>query len=143
MKKFLALCLLLSFAGKIFSQADTTVPATSIKTDYLKKSKTQKTVAWVLLGAGTTMIVAGVVTAGNADYNPYPLPPTDENVYNGAALILIGGLFDLVSIPFFISSANNKHRALSLSFKNDTVPQLQKNKLVKVPLPSVSLVVNF
>jgi hypothetical protein len=49
MRKIFILCVLLASAGKVCSQADTTVPDTSMKTKYLKKSKTQKTVAWVLL----------------------------------------------------------------------------------------------
>jgi hypothetical protein len=49
------------------------------------------------------MVVAGVVKEGNADSNSYPLPPTDERVYNGAALILIGILIDLGRIPLFIT----------------------------------------
>ena len=52
MKAIFLLCLLLSIANKVFSQADTTAPGTSLKNDYLQKSKNKKTVAWVLLGNG-------------------------------------------------------------------------------------------
>jgi len=145
MRKFLILCLLLSNAGKVFSQADTSVQHYSLKTDYLKKSKTQKTIAWTMLGAGTVMVVAGVVTAGNADSNPYPLPipPTDKKFYNGAALIATGLILDLVSIPFFISGAKNKGRAMSVTMRNDLVPQLQKNARVSITLPTVRLVIRL
>jgi hypothetical protein len=47
------------FAGRTFSQVDTAALHSSIKTDYLKKSKTQKTIAWILVSAGTTLIVIG------------------------------------------------------------------------------------
>jgi len=143
MKKIFNLCLLLSIAGKIFSQADTTTPNSSIKTDYLKKSKTQKTIAWTMLGVGTAMVVAGVVTAGNADYNPYPIPPTDEKFYNGATLILLGVLMDLGSIPLFIAGAKNKRRALSVSFKNELAPQLRQGSIVRTPVPSISLAIRL
>ena len=65
MKKIFILCLLLSIAGKIFSQADTTAPIPSVNTDYLKKSKNQKTAAWVLLATGTVMMVTGILMIAN------------------------------------------------------------------------------
>jgi hypothetical protein len=138
MKKIFILCLVLSFAGKIFSQAGTTIPNASVKADYLKKSKTQKTVAWVLLGSGTTMIISGVIVGRNSVEDP------DINkAFNGGALILGGILVDIISIPFFIASAKNKGRSLSVSFKNELVPRVRQSSLVQAPLPSVSLVIRL
>ncbi|CAN5826764.1 hypothetical protein BH10BAC2_BH10BAC2_49020 [soil metagenome] len=138
MRKFLIFCLLLSIAGKVFSQADTAMPQSSIKTDYLKKSKTQKTVAWVLLGAGTSMIVGGIIAGRNAVDDV-----SFDEASNGAALIGGGLVVDLVSIPFFISGARNKGRAMSVTMRNDFVPQLQRNALVSLPLPTVRLVIRL
>lgn len=138
MRKFLILCLLLSITGKAFSQPDTAMPQSSIKTDYLKKSKTQKTVAWVLLGVGTSMIVGGIIAGRNA------VDDTSlDEATNGAALIAGGLVVDIVSIPFFIAGAKNKGRAMSVTLRNDLVPQLQKSALARVPVPTVSLVLRF
>jgi hypothetical protein len=118
---FLTLLIMLSF--QLLGQADTSKPQ-SVKTDYLKKSKTQKTVAWIMLGTGTALIVTGFIMAGHANNPlPYPVPPTDTKTYDGAALILIGSLIDLGSIPFFISGAKNKGRSMSVSLKNERIPQ--------------------
>jgi hypothetical protein len=122
--KFAVLLTLLSVVSfQVLGQTDTT-RIHSIKADYLKKSKTQKTVAWVLLGTGTALIVTGFIMVGNSNNPlPYPLPPTDTKTYDGAGLILLGGLVDLVSIPFFISGAKNKGRSMAVSLKNEPIPQ--------------------
>ena len=141
MKRFFILCLLLAFAGKLFAQVDTAMSQSPIKTDYLKKSKTQKTLAWVMLGAGTTMIAAGFVVADKSLEDPEN--PNFENAVDSSALIVAGLIVDVVSIPFFISASKNKHRALSVSFKNELAPQLRQGSIVQTALPSVSFVIRL
>src|SRR5205809_5902274 len=145
MKKILIFCLMLSFSGKAFSQVDTTAPNTSIKADYLRKSKNQKTIAWVLLGSGTAMMVTGLILSGNAANNdPFgTLTGSNEEANTGVILFAVGGVAGLTSIPFFVAGSKNKQRALSVSFKNESVPQLKKNALGHLSLPSVSLVLEL
>jgi hypothetical protein len=145
MKKIFIFCLLLAFTINAFSQADTAASNTSIKTDYLRKSKNQKTTAWVLLGGGVALMATGILVA--AIYAPEEVIMTaasgEEATVKGVGLFLVGGIASLASIPFFIASGNNKHKALSVSFKNESAPQLRKNTLVSLPVPSIRLVVNL
>jgi len=135
MKKILVLFLFLAVAVNIFSQVDTIATHTSIKADYLKKSKTQKTVAWVLVGAGTTLMVVGLSTGLNAadDVNL-------NEAITGGSLIIVGAVIDLGSIPLFIAGAKNKRRAMSVTINNDLVPSLRQGSIAHVPMPTLSFV---
>ena len=138
MKNIFILCLILASAGKTFSQADTTTPYQPIKADYLKKSKTQKTVAWVLLGAGTAMTIGGVIAARNG------VDDSDPNeTLNGAALIVGGIALDITSIPFFIASSKNKQRALTVTLRNEPVPTLVHGGVLPARMPSINLIVKL
>jgi hypothetical protein len=134
MKKYITVFLLVLFAGKTFSQIDTATSHTSIKTDYLKKSKTQKTVAWVLVAAGTSLIVIGGIigTHGGEEVN-------FNDAATGGGLIVAGVLMDLGSIPLFIAGAKNKRRAMSVTINSDFVPRLQQGIIARVPIPTVGL----
>jgi len=145
MKNIFIFSLLLAFTINAISQADTAVSGTSIKTDYLKKSKNQKTTAWVLLGGGAALMLTGALVSNNAVENdPFGyLSGTNDEVYTGAILFIVGGITSLTSIPFFIAGGKNKRRALSVSFKNKLVPQLKRNALVRLPIPSVSLIIEL
>src|SRR5690242_2043853 len=75
----------------------------AIKTDYLRKSKNQKTAAWVLLGGGLAMSITGMIIYSN-DYNkavandPWYFG-TNANP-TGAVIATVGILSSLGSIPF-------------------------------------------
>ena len=77
----------------------------SIKTDYLRKSKSQKTAAWVLLGGGIAMTVTGMIIYQN-DYtsavedNPWYFG-TDANPA-GAVIATVGLLSCAGSIPLLL-----------------------------------------
>ena len=138
MKKFITFFLLMLFAGRIFSQVDTSTSHNSLKTDYLKKSKTQKTIAWVLVAAGTTLIIIGGSTGTHA---------ADDLSFNeaatGGSLIIAGALMDIGSIPLFIAGAKNKRRAMSVTINNDFVPRLQSGMVACVPIPTIGLRINL
>jgi hypothetical protein len=138
MKYILTLCIALSFTVNVFSQKDTSVPNAAMKTDYLKKSKTQKTIAWVLLGSGIVLIGAGIIVGENG-VNDVSL----NEATSGAALIVAGAVVDIASIPFFILGAKNKRKALAVTFKNEFVPQLQQGSLVRTPTPTIGLTIRL
>ena len=59
MKQALVLLLLISVVVNCFGQQAT--PAPTIQSDYLQKSKHQKTAAWILLGGGAVLFIVGAV----------------------------------------------------------------------------------
>ena len=115
-------------ATTALSQQNNPAPVLT-KQDYLKKSKKQKTAAWILAGVGTLSVILGTIEV-NPDYG--------EN--NNSSFFLVGGLVAIgASVPLFIASARNKKKGMSLSFKNNTVPRLRNNNLNNSSVPSISL----
>ena len=118
------------------------------KTDYLDKSKNQKTAAWILLGGGVAMTITGTVIYHNAyskaaEEDPFgTLVTLGTNVNPGGAVLATVGLLSTIgSIPFFIASGKNKRRAsfVSTSFKMENAAIVQRASLVKRPYPALSL----
>ena len=75
------------------------------KEDYLLISKREKTAAWVLFSAGSTMVLAAALMGTNK-----------ESTYgNSETAVILGGVGVLsvgASIPLFILSGKNKKRAM-------------------------------
>lgn len=92
---FIAFSAFLTLAG--FSQQTATPGTPMTKQDYLKKSRSQKTFAWILLGTGTACFAA--VAPGNTSFDAL------------GTIIVIGGVAVISSIPLFIAAAKNKRRA--------------------------------
>lgn len=79
------------------------------KAFYLKKSKTQRTIGWSMLGGGVAMVVVG----GGLFVNNFELfsRKNDDEAGAGVILFLCGVGSSLGSIPFFISAAHNSKNA--------------------------------
>ena len=86
----------------------------------------------MLLGTGVALGVGGAIWAGS-----------NFNSSGPDVLFVIGGVSLLSSIPLFIASGKNKRKAMSMSFKMQPIPQLQKNSLVNQQAPSLSLKINL
>ncbi len=148
MKKIILFSLLLILSAASFSQQTKNVKPQLTKTDYLQKSRNQKNAAWILLGGGATLIItAAVFPQGEftgLQFDPFTL--ISEGHKNDGiigALELSGVLSMLGSIPLFISSGMNKRKAMSISFKNEKVPQFMNGSIVNRPIPSLSLKINL
>jgi hypothetical protein len=109
---------------------DTTLNSNTFKVDaksLFLKSKKQKTDAWILLGGGTVIAIAGyTMMVGSAkEANLISLP-------SGGSVIVftIGAASMISSIPSFISSAKNKKRA-NLVLKNENAFFTPSIKLTK------------
>lgn len=142
MKKGIIYFLLVLVSISSFTQ-QTNPSQTLTKQDYLKKSRHQKTVAGLLLGGGTTLVLTGIIIPKGELVHEGFLSNDYEN--NGIKNIfkLTGFLSIVGSIPMFIASSKNKKKAMSVSLKNQSVPQLQKNNIVYNAIPSLSLKVSL
>src|SRR5215203_675829 len=71
-------------------------------TYYLKQNKQQKTIGWVLLGAGVALTIVGAQQTANDLFSESS---------GGETLLIIGNLSTIASIPLFLSAAKNRGRA--------------------------------
>jgi hypothetical protein len=102
MKKNFLFTMLLIVSIASFCQQ--TNPSSLTKTDYLQKSKHQKTAAWIMLGGDVAIGVAGIaVSASNWESS------------GGDVLLVIGGAAMVSSAPLFIAAARNKRKAMAAS----------------------------
>jgi len=147
MKKVIAFTILLAITTNSFCQQTDSLKLVA-KTDYLRKSKNQKTAAWILLGGGMAMVVTGSIIYGN-DYNkaaeqdPFWTAVSYGSNVNptGAVIATVGVLAAAGSIPFFIASGKNKKRARAIStgLKMENAPFIQRTSLVNRSYPAVSI----
>ncbi len=136
MKKIIIFSMLLILSAASFSQQTKPAPALT-KQDYLKKSEGQNSTAWVLLSVGTAVLAGTMISAATSVCISCPKKSFP------VVLVGLGGTAVVSSIPFFIASSRNKKKAMSLSFKNETAPQLQKDGFTNRPVPSLALKINL
>ena len=119
MKTIIIITSMLILSASSFCQKTSSSPT---REELLTKSKTQKTIGFVLLGAGITSLA--IASPGNIDFNTL------------GVLIVIGGAATLSSIPLFIASKRNKNKA-ALFMKEQTLnlpPSIQTKKLLAIGL---------
>ena len=130
MKKSIICTMLLIFSITTFCQD---IPPASPMTqqDYLKKSKTQKTIGFVLIGVGAATLIA--ISGGNTDLGTV------------GPLAVIGTVCILTSIPVFIASGKNKRRAknASLSFNFEKLRFIQPARISFPAVPGIALKLHF
>jgi hypothetical protein len=124
MRKSILLFFVLLLTISSFGQ-QTNPSQTLTKQDYLKKSKTQKTAAWICLGSGAVLFA--IATPGEVSLDILP------------ALVIGGGVLVAGSIPLFIASGKNKRKAMNISFKIQRSPQQQQSSLAYQNIPAVSI----
>jgi len=81
------------------------------QTDYLKKSKSQKITAWSLLGAGVVCTGVGILIIPKNYDLLESNSGQDSQLVIGSVMSILGFASMITSIPFFVSSGINKHRA--------------------------------
>ena len=135
MKRFITcISFLLIIVAPSFAQQTNPSPALT-SADYLKKSKNQKTAAWVLLVAGATILfftqIDHTLESGlNPTKPPFPIVP----VTIGSACILGG-------IPLLLAAARNKRKAIegSANLIIQRVPSIQQASIGIQYFPAVSM----
>jgi hypothetical protein len=125
-KAFTFFAWLVFIANTTFTQ-EVQSPQKGTKDSYLKKSKQQKTAAFVLLGVGAVCL--GVAAEGNIAFDALPI------------LVIGGGAAAISSIPLFIASGKNKRRALNMSagFKLENLPRIRTAGVSQTYYPAVSI----
>lgn len=136
MKKIIICVLLLITAIATFSQQTTPSPSLT-KQDYLKKSKHQKTVAWILLGGGIFSTGLSTVRLNFAGSEG------EENNSNRTVFLVTGLAAIGASIPFFISASKNKKKAADVSFRMEKAPRIQQGSFVYRSYPALSFRLNL
>ncbi|MEO5650382.1 MAG: hypothetical protein ABIR03_10740 [Ginsengibacter sp.] len=134
MKKFIFSLTLLIFVLNSFCQTTTNTVLT--KDYYLQKSKKQKTSAWVLLGGGLGLAALGGIVQlihENKRNNGFDFD------FTGAKIAIGGGAIALASIPFFISSSNNKKKAASIAITNQNIFLPQQNSFASMTQKTLTL----
>ena len=165
MKKIFFICLVSLCATALQTNAqlrDTASNMNAHKVDaelLFQKAKKQKTAAWILLGGGAGIGIAGLlIIANDASRNAgqdfaaaittiftlgliTPTPEKPKHSAAGPILAIAGTGAMLGSIPLFSASAKNKRKA-NLMLKNETVffnPQLN----IKEHLISLGVKINL
>ena len=118
MKKILFIWVAILYIACVPSKAQISYPDS--KDYYLNKSKSQKTIAWILVGGGIAM-----TTNTAADISGF--------------IVLAGIISDIASIPFFISSSKNKKRAVALAVNNENILLTRQHTIVLKPQPTLTL----
>ena len=149
MKKIIILTMLLAFVAASFGQQIT--PNQDWKeTNYYKKSKKQKTAAWILTGVGTAgLLVTAVADAGQVmtgalvtvisvgtyepEYKSYTVP------YVISAACVVSGIY------LFIASSKNKRKAKAATafIDMETAPVLQGTVFNKQSFPVVGVKIHL
>ncbi len=134
MKKIITCIALLIVANSIYSQQSK--PAAPLtKQDYLKKSKNQKTAAWIFMGGGIGLTILGA-TEGD--------PNDGKSDKSRKAVAIVTGLAAIgVGTTLFILATNNKNKAAALSFRMEKAPLIQQGSFVNHSYPALSFRLNL
>jgi|SRR6187402_2996343 len=130
MKKIIAYFLMLVLPVISFCQKkNDSVPV--VKTDYLAKSKSQKTAAFILLGIGVTTLTIAAV--GDLDLDAL------------GAVVVVGGVATIASIPLFIASGKNKKRAINMTtdIKMEKATIIERQSFVQSSYPAIAFKINL
>jgi hypothetical protein len=146
MKKTIVFAVLLIVAFNSFSQ-QTQVTQPISRDEYMKKSKKQKTAGWVLLAGGTAIWITGLIILENTIvYDLGGIFNGNNQSFNSGSVVFASGLIIAAgSIPFFIISAHNKHKAMRATafLRIENVPVIQHASFISHSYPAVSVKINL
>jgi hypothetical protein len=130
MKKIMNYFLLLPLPATSFCQkTNDSVPV--VKTGYLAKSKSQKTAAFILFGIGVTTLTIAAV--GDLDLDAL------------GAVVVVGGVATIASIPLFIASGKNKKKAMNMSanIRMEKATIIERQSFVQSSYPAIAFKINL
>ena len=147
MKKVIFALLLSSFSLSMAAQ-ETTAKRSLTKEEYLRKARSQNTIAWFMAGGGfglaTAAIVIGIsqvpeqIASGIFGVEDETSDSPDILAYAGTAL-MVG------SVPFFIISGKNKKKAASISTSLiiERRSSVRNASLTQTGYPAISVKLNL
>ncbi len=118
-------CLLFLMAFGIFTYSQR-IPADTVRNReyYLGKSKSQLTAGWILFGVGAAATLTGaIVRAAQVSFYIVTIGTSSNNSDAPVIIMIAGAACMLGSIPLFISSHDNKLKAIELSIS----PKMEEN----------------
>ena len=136
MKKIIVLTLLLVFAATSFGQ-QVTPKQHWTETDYYKKSKKQKTAAWIFTGVGTAVLLTTLIT----DAFSSALTGFQESASGIAIPYAIGAACVATGVVFFVAAGTNKRKAkeASVFINMEKAPVLQSAAIRNQSFPAVGV----
>jgi hypothetical protein len=131
MKKLILILTLILMAQYTFGQTEKPV---SNKSYYLNKSKNQKTIGWILIGGGASMLIATqIIARSDVDFQ--------EGMKAIGGLGILGISSALASIPLFIASSNNARKAANISLNYEKLETPLVSGLSGNYFPTISLTI--
>lgn len=141
--------LLLVAASSMAQQTEPQNPSHPFSKDYyLKKSKSNKTAAWVMIAAGTVLVGTGIGVGFNevSDQFANLFTAEEEKSSNTGTILFFTGLATTAaSIPLFIASGKNRKKAsaVSASIKMEKSMLVRQQSFVTARYPALSLRLNL
>ena len=148
MKKIIVSIMPLIIAANCFCQ-QTHFTQNLSREDYIKKSKHQKTAAWIMLGGGAALAVTDLAIGIHSVYDEFGTVFTsghDDRSFVAGEIVFYTGLASMVgSIPLFVASARNKRKSMAIStyFKIERYVAIQNNGFSNQLYPAISLHMNL
>jgi hypothetical protein len=134
MRVYLPILFIIVLTVKLYSQNSEIA-----RSDYLQKSKNQRTAGWLLLGGGTALMLAGISSGSGGSEGDMGY---GSNFDSGMALFGVGLAADIISIPMFVSASKNKKRADTL-FSFSPMPVVVYNNTTTRFITSISISIRF
>lgn len=137
MKQAFATCILLLLSLLPYSQE---VGSMELKpdTDYLRKSKTQKTFAWILTGAGVGIIAIGALTQSYVDGFT---GVANEKNSTSPIVYAVGGTCIVGGVLLFVAASKNRKKAngVSVSFNIEQLMLPKTNAMSYQAYPALGI----
>jgi len=110
--------------------------------DYLKRSKKQKTWAWVTTSVGVTTMVAGLLSEVAAVYH---IQDGEAEISSSAAYYILGTAWIATGVTLFAASSRNKKKAnaASVFIEMKRAPVLQLSRIRSQSIPVLGLKVSL
>ena len=128
-----------------FSQQTIEAPPV-IQNDYLKKSKNQKTTAWIMLGSGAVLVTGAILWEYSLALSSVWAAPESDDINSGPDVLSLVGTASMIgSILFFIAAGKNKKKARAASVFIDfkMVPTIQQDRMRSQSIPVLGLKVSL